>query len=82
MERSTMSAPIRNAPPLSIDCVICGAKMELLAVEPQKHRIVYTYRCINEHLQELSPRPVGDSGADIADEKRSWESIAQRLGGR
>jgi hypothetical protein len=74
--------PKSAAAPLSIDCVICGTKMELITVEPGKHRVVYTYRCIDEHLQELSLRPVGDSGARIADGKRSWESIAQRLGGR
>jgi hypothetical protein len=46
--------PNSLAPPLSIDCVICGMKMELISVEPEKHRVVCTYRCINEHLQELS----------------------------
>jgi hypothetical protein len=46
--------PKSAAPPLSIDCITCGTKMELIAVEPEKHRNVYIYRCINEHLQELS----------------------------
>jgi hypothetical protein len=32
-----MSASIQNPPPLSIDCNICGGKMELISVEPANH---------------------------------------------
>jgi hypothetical protein len=49
-----MSAPIQNPPPLSIDCITCGTKMDLTAVEPRDHRTVYTYRCPSRHLQELA----------------------------
>jgi hypothetical protein len=49
---SVMLAP--KASPLSIDCMICGAKMELTAAEPRAHRDVYTYRCPSAHLQELA----------------------------
>lgn len=49
-----MSAPAQIDPPLSVDCVICGTKMELLIVEPKDHRTVYTYRCPSRHLQELA----------------------------
>jgi hypothetical protein len=42
-----------KGPPLSIDCMTCGAKMTLTAVEPGDYRIVYTYRCPSAHLQQL-----------------------------
>jgi hypothetical protein len=32
-----------KGPPLSADCMICGAKMGLTIVEPGHHRTVYTY---------------------------------------
>jgi hypothetical protein len=41
-------------PPVSTDCMICGAKMQLTVVEPGHHRTVYTYRCPSRHLQELA----------------------------
>jgi hypothetical protein len=47
-----MLAP--KAPPPSIDCMTCGANMELTAVEPRAHRTLYTYRCPSRHLQELA----------------------------
>lgn len=43
-----------RGPPLSTDCMICGAKMGLTIVEPGHHRTVYTYRCPSRHLQELA----------------------------
>jgi IS66 Orf2 like protein len=43
-----------KGPPLSIDCMICGTKMELTDVEPSDHRIVYTYRCRSARLQQLT----------------------------
>jgi hypothetical protein len=46
--------PKSAAPPLSLDCIACGTKMELTAVEPREHRVVYTYRCPSRHLQELA----------------------------
>ena len=46
--------PTSTVPPLSVDCIVCGKKMELISVEPQEHRTVYTYRCLNEHLHELA----------------------------
>jgi hypothetical protein len=49
-----MSAPIPRAPPLSIDCITCGTKMDLITVEPKDHRTLYTYRCPSRHLQELA----------------------------
>jgi hypothetical protein len=49
-----MSAPFQKVPPLSVDCIACGTKMELTAVEPGDHRTVYTYRCPSRHLQELA----------------------------
>jgi hypothetical protein len=52
MEHFVMLTP--KAPPLSIDCMTCGAKMELTVVEPGDHRTVYTYRCPSRHLQELA----------------------------
>jgi hypothetical protein len=44
----------RKSPPLSVDCMTCGAKMALTAVEPRNHRTVYTYRCPSAHLQQLA----------------------------
>ena len=53
-ERSVMPASNKTAPPLWIDCIVCANKMELISVEPDKNRTVYTYRCLNEHLQQLT----------------------------
>jgi hypothetical protein len=49
-----MPASNKPAPPLSIDCIVCANRMELISVEPEKSRTVYTYRCLNQHLQELT----------------------------
>jgi hypothetical protein len=46
--------PASTVPPLSVDCVICRNKMVLIAVERRPRQTAYTYRCVNEHLQELS----------------------------
>jgi hypothetical protein len=53
-ERSVMPTSNKAAPPLSIDCIICANKMELISVEPEENRTVYTYRCLNGHLQKLT----------------------------
>ena len=45
--------PKSAASPLTVACIICGAKMELTTVEPKDHRTVCTYRCPSRHLQEL-----------------------------
>jgi hypothetical protein len=46
--------PKSATPPLSVDCIACGTKMDLTAVEPRDHRTVYTYQCPSRHLQELA----------------------------
>jgi hypothetical protein len=73
-----MSAPIQNPPPLSIDCIACGTKMDLTAVEPRDHRTVYTYRCPSRHLQELAipeqPSPLRTSPAG-----EFWKHLWSRM---
>ncbi len=46
--------PASVVPPLSIDCIICGKKMALIGVERRPQQTICTYRCIDEHLQELA----------------------------
>ena len=53
-QRSAASCPPQRSTPLSVDCVICHNKMVLIAVERRPRQTAYTYRCVNEHLQELS----------------------------
>jgi hypothetical protein len=40
-----------DGPPLSVDCVVRGKKMELAAVEPENHRTLYTFRCPSGHFK-------------------------------
>jgi hypothetical protein len=46
--------PTSVVPRLSIDCINCGNKMVLMAVERRLEQTICTYECRNKHLQQLA----------------------------